>query len=93
MAETAKRTPSRDFAARCDDVLKTDGLLGRILSAVNLDTAPEWFRPWIAIEVANLSDAVALRDSKDPTGPVLHVDRAAWQTFVDSVRGNDLRPL
>ena len=49
MVETAKRTPSRDFAARCDDVLKTDGLLGRILSAVNLDTAPEWFRPWIAL--------------------------------------------
>jgi transcriptional regulator with XRE-family HTH domain len=50
MVETAKRTPSRDFAARCDDILETDGLLGRILSAVNLDTAPEWFRPWIALE-------------------------------------------
>jgi Domain of unknown function (DUF397) len=45
------------------------------------------------VEVADLNDAVALRDSKDPTGPMLHVDRDAWQTFVAGVRGGDLRPL
>jgi transcriptional regulator with XRE-family HTH domain len=50
MVETSKRTPSRDFAERCDTALGTDGLLGRLLSAVNIDTAPEWFRPWLTIE-------------------------------------------
>jgi transcriptional regulator with XRE-family HTH domain len=50
MVETGKRTPSRDFAERCDRALGTDGLLGRLLSAVNVDTAPEWFRPWLAME-------------------------------------------
>ncbi|MEU6930701.1 DUF397 domain-containing protein [Streptomyces sp. NPDC046385] len=29
---------------------------------------------------------VPVRDSKNPTGPVLMVHAAAWQTFVDGVR-------
>ena len=35
------------------------------------------------------ADTIALRDSKDPAGPVLRIDRAAWQTFVAGVRGDD----
>jgi hypothetical protein len=34
------------------------------------------------VEVAELSDGLAVRDSKDPGGPVLLFDRAAWAAFV-----------
>lgn len=58
MVETAKRTPSVDFARRCDSALGTDGLLGRILTdLVGRELAPEWFRPWISLE----REATALR--------------------------------
>jgi len=36
------------------------------------------------VEVAdNLTDLVAVRDSKDQTGPVLTFTPAAWSTFLD----------
>jgi hypothetical protein len=34
------------------------------------------------VEVADLRDAVAVRDSKDRHGPVLVVNRANWTEFV-----------
>ncbi|MFR9777722.1 DUF397 domain-containing protein [Micromonospora sp. MS34] len=34
------------------------------------------------VEVADLVDAVALRDSKDPAGPVLVFERVAWASFL-----------
>ncbi|WP_189042488.1 DUF397 domain-containing protein [Micromonospora sonchi] len=34
------------------------------------------------VEVAELTRAVAVRDSKDPTGPVLAFERPAWSSFV-----------
>ncbi|MDG4784826.1 DUF397 domain-containing protein [Micromonospora sp. WMMD1102] len=38
------------------------------------------------VEVArNLSEVVAVRDSKDTTGPVLAFAPAAWRAFVDEV--------
>jgi Domain of unknown function (DUF397) len=38
------------------------------------------------VEVAvNLADAVALRDSKDPLGPVLVLTPAAWRALVSRV--------
>ena len=38
------------------------------------------------VEVArNLPGIVAVRDSKDPQGPVLSVSPEAWQTFTDQV--------
>lgn len=44
------------------------------------------------VEVAdNLPGVVGLRDSKDPTGPVLAVARSAWAAFVAGVRGETLR--
>ncbi|MCG5452883.1 DUF397 domain-containing protein [Micromonospora hortensis] len=37
------------------------------------------------VEVAgNLPGLVAVRDSKDPTGPALVFPPAAWRTFVES---------
>lgn len=39
------------------------------------------------VEVAgNLPGVVAVRDSKDPSGPALVVDPAAWAAFARSVR-------
>jgi hypothetical protein len=34
------------------------------------------------IEVAAVPGRVLVRDSKDPDGPVLAVDSAAWRTFL-----------
>ncbi|WP_320065116.1 DUF397 domain-containing protein [Micromonospora sp. RTGN7] len=40
------------------------------------------------VEVAdNLSDIVAVRDSKDPAGPVLTFTAGTWSTFVAATKG------
>jgi uncharacterized protein DUF397 len=40
------------------------------------------------VEVArNLLDVVAVRDSKNPDGPVLIVSRGEWASFITRVRG------
>lgn len=38
------------------------------------------------IEIAGLSHAIALRDSKDPNGPALVVSRSTFAQFVRQVR-------
>ncbi|EEP70782.1 hypothetical protein MCAG_01109 [Micromonospora sp. ATCC 39149] len=38
------------------------------------------------VEVAELPDALAVRDSKDPGGPALLFDRNAWSSFVTGLR-------
>lgn len=41
------------------------------------------------VEVAdNLPSVVAVRDSKDPDGPVLTFSPQAWAEFVEDVRSN-----
>jgi len=37
------------------------------------------------VEVAAQAGAVAVRDSKDPAGPVLGFPAAQWQSFVDAL--------
>jgi Domain of unknown function (DUF397) len=48
------------------------------------------------VEVALIDAAgtVAVRDSKDPNGPVLRFTDGTWRDFITSVRGNsfDLEP-
>lgn len=45
------------------------------------------------VEVAQLTgDAVALRDSKDPAGPVLTFGRAAWSAFLNTSMRNPSLP-
>ncbi|WP_149260592.1 DUF397 domain-containing protein [Actinomadura sp. K4S16] len=39
------------------------------------------------VELAEVTGAVAVRDSKDPDGPVLLVSRAALRTAVQSATG------
>ncbi|NJQ00855.1 DUF397 domain-containing protein [Streptomyces zingiberis] len=38
------------------------------------------------VEVARLRDAVPVRDSKRPAGPVIGFSPAAWRGFLDSLR-------
>ncbi|HEX6471724.1 MAG TPA: DUF397 domain-containing protein [Streptosporangiaceae bacterium] len=38
------------------------------------------------VEVARLSRAVAVRDSKDPEGPKLAFSRSEWRAFVEAWR-------
>ncbi|MEW2142661.1 DUF397 domain-containing protein [Micromonospora vinacea] len=45
------------------------------------------------VEVAdNLLGIVGLRDSKDPTGPVLTFSPVAWRTFIGTVKAERSRP-
>lgn len=50
MIETAKRSPSEDFARHCDEALEAEGALMRLWPMVSRVTAPAWFRPWLDIE-------------------------------------------
>jgi hypothetical protein len=38
------------------------------------------------VEVAKLDDAVAVRDSKRPTGPALMFTPAEWEAFISGVK-------
>ncbi|WFE32797.1 DUF397 domain-containing protein [Micromonospora sp. WMMD975] len=40
------------------------------------------------VEVADLRDGVAVRDSKDKAGPALAFDATGWRTFIDSLKSN-----
>ena len=46
------------------------------------------------VEVAFAEDVVAVRDSKDRTGPVLVFSRPEWEAFVGGTKGGefDLQP-
>lgn len=49
--ETERRTPSKDFARKCDEVLQTDGLLSRLLAyELRQASTPRWFEPWLHYE-------------------------------------------
>jgi hypothetical protein len=41
------------------------------------------------VEVAELDDAVAVRDSKDRTGPVLVFGTAAWAAFIAAAKDGE----
>ena len=43
------------------------------------------------LEVAHTGDAVGVRDSKDPVGPVLIFDQATWLAFVSDVKSDGFR--
>ncbi|NDU72372.1 DUF397 domain-containing protein [Actinomadura sp. DSM 109109] len=42
------------------------------------------------VEVAALSPSVAVRDSKDPDGPMLSFDAAAWASFTGAIKAGGL---
>lgn len=41
------------------------------------------------VEVAFVGEAIAVRDSKDPSGPALLYTRAEWDAFIGGVRGGE----
>lgn len=42
------------------------------------------------VEIASLSCAAAVRDSKNPTGPALVFSSAEWAAFLDAVKAGRL---
>lgn len=50
MIETASRSPTEDFARRCDEALEAEGALMRLWPMVSHASAPPWFRPWLDVE-------------------------------------------
>ncbi|MGY3515654.1 DUF397 domain-containing protein [Micromonospora sp. PTRAS2] len=40
------------------------------------------------VEVADLRDGVAVRDSKDKSGPTLAFDAQGWRAFIGSLKTN-----
>ncbi len=68
-----------------------------------MSSAPEtnalhWFKSsrsaqnGACVEVAFTVDAVAVRDSKNPGGPILRFGTGAWREFVRSVRSGAFDP-
>lgn len=41
------------------------------------------------VEMAEVADAIGVRDSKDPTGSVLVFTRAEWDAFVDGAKNGE----
>jgi Domain of unknown function (DUF397) len=41
------------------------------------------------VEVAEINDVVAVRDSKNPTGPALIFTPAEWRAFIDGARDGE----
>jgi hypothetical protein len=41
------------------------------------------------VEVAFIDGAIAVRDSKDPTGPALLYTRAEWDAFIGGVKDGE----
>jgi hypothetical protein len=50
MVEAASRTPSRDFAERCDGALGAEGSLIRLWPLVSRSGLPSWFRGYAELE-------------------------------------------
>ncbi|MEV4108626.1 helix-turn-helix transcriptional regulator [Nonomuraea sp. NPDC049695] len=50
MIETARRSPTEEFARHCDEALEAEGALMRLWPMVSHASAPPWFRPWLDVE-------------------------------------------
>ncbi|NRQ35614.1 helix-turn-helix domain-containing protein [Nonomuraea sp. NN258] len=50
MIETARRSPTEEFARLCDGALEAEGALMRLWPMVSHASAPPWFRPWLDVE-------------------------------------------
>ena len=45
------------------------------------------------VEVARIGDGIAVRDSKDPHGPVLRFTRAEWAAFIGGAHDGEFDDL
>jgi hypothetical protein len=55
LVEVGRRTPSRDFAERCDAALGGDGTLTRLWPLAARGTFPSWFRAYVELEATATS--------------------------------------
>ncbi|HET8661196.1 MAG TPA: DUF397 domain-containing protein [Micromonosporaceae bacterium] len=58
--------------------------------------APDWRRSQrcesnACVEAALVGGDIAVRDSKNPDGPVLRFSLAEWDAFMDGVQAGDFR--
>jgi Domain of unknown function (DUF397) len=58
--------------------------------------SPVWIRSRFCeasacVEAARIGDHIAVRDSKNPDGPILMFDRDEWETFVAGVQVGDFQ--
>jgi hypothetical protein len=44
------------------------------------------------VEVASIHNGTAVRDSKDPDGPILRFSAEAWRAFLHSAKAADSHP-
>ncbi|WP_199484751.1 DUF397 domain-containing protein [Actinomadura craniellae] len=63
----------------------------------NRSTAPAWRKssrsPNVdCVEVASLRGAVAVRDSRDPQGPVILLAAAEWRALLTGIGAGDFDP-
>ncbi len=61
------------------------------LSAANWRKSTKSANNGGCVEVAELGDHVAVRDSKNPAGPVLIFTTFEWDCFVDGVEKGEFR--
>jgi Domain of unknown function (DUF397) len=60
---------------------------------------PEWRKAkssvgnGACVELASMDGMVAIRDSKDPAGPVLRYTRAEWHAFLDGAKKGEFDDL
>jgi hypothetical protein len=58
--------------------------------------SPEWRKSTRSsgngncVEFADMGDSVAVRDTKDRTGPVLHFTATGWLAFIAGTKRGDL---
>ena len=45
------------------------------------------------VELASVGDKIAIRDSRDPDGPILVYKRAEFKTFLDAIRDGQFDDL
>lgn len=41
------------------------------------------------VEVADIGDGIGVRDSKDPSGPILRFTRSEWAAFINGAQHGD----
>lgn len=58
--------------------------------------SPEWRKSTRSsgngncVEFADLGDSVAVRDTKDRSGPILHFTAAGWRAFIAGTKRGEL---
>jgi len=91
--ETGERPPAEDFPPRLDAVpeLDTRGALTRLWDHLKKGQKQRlygWFQQWADIEAQATVLAVAIRDSKDPDGPLLAFAADTWTEFAERVKAS-----